>query len=81
MKNVSLRRSVKSKEEIEMTSNMPFRMKPFIGGGGENLESMYIRPEKGEKVGKCMVTGRRCDYKDGRGKARPGRCEACSYAG
>jgi hypothetical protein len=51
-----------------------------VGAHGENLENMYLYPEKGEKVGRCMVTGKPCDHTY-HGKRAPGQCESCCYAG
>jgi hypothetical protein len=51
-----------------------------IGRHGENLENMYMYPKPGEKVGKCIVTGKLCDHTH-HGKRALGDCDTCSYAG
>jgi hypothetical protein len=70
----------KKNNKPELVGNYGRRHTPHIGAHGENLENMYIHPKNGEKVGKCMVTGKPCDHKH-HGKRALGDCETCCYAG
>jgi hypothetical protein len=51
---------------------------PITGG---NAEPMYEYPKRGNPIGRCLVTGRACDHKNGRGEPAIGDCESCCYAG